>query len=84
MAGAGTGVPNFFACPGFRKIYWRDRKTSDLDKHRVTLTGRTRKAPGPGKGHPRKSSLSREYVCDCGHRGWSCHKDLEKLEAAAA
>lgn len=88
MAGFGTGYPNFFHCAKARGIYYGNRSSKgepvarthyERGLHQVTLTGRTRPAPSPGRGHPRKSRLSREYRCSCGHVGWSCHIDLERM-----
>jgi hypothetical protein len=90
MAGNGTGYPNHFECSKARLIYYGDRSstgepvartTRERAAHVITLTGRTRPTPRNGKGHPRKSWTTREYRCTCGHVGWSCHKDLERLEA---
>lgn len=87
MAGFGTGFPEFFECSQARKVYYGsrssrgydvDRTARERDRHKVKLTGKTRDAPSPGKGHPRKSALSRQYKCSCGHTGWSCHIDLER------
>lgn len=88
MAGMGTGYPIFFECFKARSIYYGNRSSKgeevtrtriERDGHKVELTGRARSAPSPGRGHPRKSRLSREYKCSCGHIGWSCHADLERL-----
>ena len=88
MAGNGTGYPNFFACAKARRIYYGSRSSRGDDvtrtaeersAHVVKLTGKTRPAPSPSKGHPRKSKLSRQYECSCGHVGWSSHYALERL-----
>lgn len=79
MAGAGTGYPNFFLCPVLRRRYYKWRTSSDYEYHRVQRTGRTKKAPGHGKGHARKLDLSYEYVCRCGHRGWTCAADILRI-----
>lgn len=78
----GTGYPNWFYCAKAREIYLSDSGEQARRRalHVVTLTGRTKPAPGKGKGHPRKSKTSREYRCSCGHVGWSCHIDLERME----
>lgn len=77
---SGTGNPIWFRCPVFRAMDWRTRTGADLARHVITLTGRTKRRPNPNKGNPRKPDVSREYRCSCGHVGWSCHKDLERLE----
>lgn len=79
MPGYGTGYPNAFICARLSRSWPRTRH--DYDAHVVTLTGRERPTPRNGKGHPRKSWTTREYVCTCGHRGWSSHKDLERFAA---
>lgn len=78
----GTGYPAFFRCTTARREnrYWSktfDRR--DAKPHIVSLTGRTRPTPRSGKGHPRKSWTTREWVCSCGATGWSSHIDLERL-----
>jgi hypothetical protein len=64
---SGTGQPICFRC---RKCggFWID----------IRLTGGKRKLPTGGYG--RSSEHAREYVCRCGHIGWSRHTDLERLE----
>jgi len=85
MAGMGTGYPVRFHCPTWRHEnndhHFMPNHYPPARRHAITLTGRTRPAPSPGKGHPRKSKLSREWTCECGKTGWSCHKDLERMEA---
>ncbi len=78
MAGAGTGYPIWFACPEWRRLYYKRRRSQESEGHLVTLTGRTRKTPRNGLGHPRKSWTTFEFECACGHSGWSSHKDLER------
>lgn len=81
MSGYGTGYPNFFRCPKARRenTYWdRHWDSRQARKHKVRLTGRTRPTPR-GKGHPRKSWTTREWVCSCGATGWSSHIDLERM-----
>lgn len=80
MAGFGTGYPNFFLCPAVRRIYYKDRTDCDYRYHQISLTGRTRPTRKNGKGHPRKSWTTREWVCRCGLTGWSSHKSLERME----
>lgn len=73
----GTGYPLSFMCYRYRRdTNWRDRRSAREVLHVVKRTGRTKAAPSPGKGHPRKLFRSHEYVCSCGHRGWSCHSDI--------
>jgi hypothetical protein len=75
MAGAGTGYPNWFVCTVARRTrHWPDPFPPGHD--RIVRTGRTRPAPSPTKGHPRKLRESHEYRCECGHVGWSCHIDI--------
>jgi hypothetical protein len=90
VSGFGTGYPYTFECAKARLIYYGNRssrgepviRTSrERAEHVVTLTGREREAPSPNRGHPRKSRMSREYRCACGHVGWSCHIDLERRAA---
>ena len=80
MAGYGTGYPLWFECPKARRYYRSDpaEQARLRDNHSVTLTGKTKPVPFDGKSHPRRSQLSREYVCECGHQGWSSHIDLER------
>ncbi len=77
---SGPGSPVFFMCFKCRIRRGADRvhegkppKFGGLAD--VQLTGRERKnrhATGL-----RSSMTSREYVCVCGHVGWSNHSDLE-------
>jgi hypothetical protein len=71
--GAGTGSPVFFFC-------WASRQVGDSKQgHVVNLTGRERpyhRKRYSAKGS-RSSDVSREYVCSCGHIGWSNHIDLD-------
>lgn len=74
----GTGVPLTFRCSKERlERDWRGGNSRVEARHAdIVRTGRTRRAPNPGKGHPRKLPVSFEYVCSCGHVGWSCHIDV--------
>lgn len=67
----GTGVPLFFICPVARRERVWPATEYPKGHDRIVRTGRTRKAPG----RPPLRSLpeSHEYVCECGHRGWSRH-----------
>lgn len=71
---AGAGSPVFFRCWACRSTLVNDRTTT------VTLTGRTK--PYPHNGHhmlgQRSTRTLREYVCSCGHKGWSNHIDLAR------
>jgi hypothetical protein len=78
MAGTGTGYPNWFLCPVERREL-NDRHygfRASVSVHNKRRTGRTKPAPSPGKGHPRKLFTSHEYICSCGHRGWTCHSGI--------
>jgi len=70
MAGRGTGYPISFLCTVER----RERGHAGI--HKWERTGRTKPASSPTKGHPRKLRTSWEYLCSCGHRGWTSHKDI--------
>lgn len=87
MAGSGTGYPIWFQCAKARRIWYGSRRNNDEGNERTAreraehvteLTGRTRRTPKTGKGHPRKSWTTFEYRCSCGHVGWSSHKNLER------
>lgn len=81
----GTGYPISFQCFAYRRdTYWRSRSQERENLHVVTRTGRTKRAPSPGKGHPRKLAESHEYVCSCGHQGWSCHRDIMRKPLVAS
>lgn len=88
MAGMGTGYPLNFECAKARLIYYGNRSSRgepverterERRQHVVTLTGRSRPRASR-KGHPRMSTLTREYKCSCGHVGWSAHIQLERME----
>lgn len=84
---AGAGSPAYFQCWACRR---RKPWPSERDpgawrkglRNRVRLTGRT-KTHHSGRGHAlgaRNDHISREYTClDCGHVGWSSHKDLKRI-----
>ena len=74
----GTGYPLTFRCSKERlERDWRGGNRAVEARHDpIVRTGRTRRAPSPGKGHPRKLRESHEYRCACGHVGWSCHVDV--------
>ena len=68
--GGGEGYPISFKCSQERK--------GRPGPHTCTATGRTRRPPSPGKGHPRKALLALQYRCTCGFVGWSAHIDLAR------
>lgn len=78
---SGPGSPLRFLCTRARRL--RNWRTGFVPSgHDVKLTGRER--PHRHVGHSivgRSTLVSREYVCACGHRGWSNHRDLEQLAA---
>ncbi len=82
MAGKnnGTGRPLSFRCSRCRagRIYYR-RVTPSGGVQDVTLTGK-KKPLNDGNANGRNSAHSRQYVCKCGHVGWSRHTDLEHKE----
>lgn len=79
---SGAGSPLSFRC--FRcRVFdgaWGPKSRRGW-RHRVRLTGKTRahKAPTGSALGARSTLVSRQYEClDCGHTGWSAHKDLEE------
>lgn len=75
---AGTGQPISFRCSQCRRSKYR-RMEGHGSVFRVQLTGKKRELK---RGGVRSSYHSRQYVCaDCGHVGWSRHKDLERKAA---
>ena len=69
---SGPGIPLWFRCSQCRKTGPGHRGAWD----RVELTGRMRKRQMTGGGL-RTTPHAREYRClDCGHVGWSGHRDL--------
>lgn len=69
---SGAGSPVWFHC-------YEARRHGHYQGHVVNLTGRERpyrRKRYSAKGS-RSSDVSREYVCSCGHIGWSNHVDLE-------
>lgn len=89
MAGMGTGTPIFFQCAACRRCKGASYDTDQYRAHvmkgrlgRVRLTGRSKPNPSRRR-NQRCSDTSREYEClDCGHVGWSIHKDLERKYVA--
>lgn len=78
-------APAWFLCPNERKANQRRRwlgERREVERHVVRLTGEKRDNPSHNRG-ARSSDHEREYVCEtCGHRGWSRHKELERMEEA--
>lgn len=77
---AGVGSPLFFHCPQARKNreYNYVSKTWDLPRsgHKVVRTGNTKPRKQTGVLGLRNMHTSHEYICECGHRGWTTHKDI--------
>jgi len=78
---AGTGSPQFFMCAALRARFYKDRDRYYQDHAKVQVTGRTKRhytgqCSALGQ---RSSRISREYRCECGHVGWSNHRDLGAL-----
>lgn len=74
----GTGSPVWFLCPVFRQERSFGLREPHWRSHDIELTGRERPYH-PNRGSAlglRSDTTSREYVCSCGHRGWSNHVDL--------
>lgn len=81
--GSGTGYPLTLRCSQDRLTRdWRSGRS--VGRHDVERTGRTKPAPSPTKGHPRKADRSYEYRCSCGHVGWTCHVDVLRAPLAGA
>lgn len=74
-------TPSLFRCHQCRRTDGAWGPKSRKGWHtRVELTGKT-KAKGLGRCSMRTSQASRQYRClDCGHVGWSTHKELERME----
>lgn len=89
----GAGSPVSFVCPVARanQTFDRDRSKTYRACYRypeghsfVTLTG-AKKPYKANRGSAlglRSDYVSREYVCECGHRGWSNHVELALQELA--
>jgi len=77
MAGMGTGTPNYFKCPVARRSYYRLSEAYGFgvadrmeNQHRVRRTGKTK--PNPSRRRTQRTlDTMHEFVCSCGHRGWS-------------
>lgn len=75
---AGTGQPLSFECWRCRQSPCRDWRGHSRCSHRQTRTGKTRPYKGGNRG-PRGLMEHHEYVCECGHRGWSRHNGVLRL-----
>jgi hypothetical protein len=75
---AGPGSPITFMCHKLRTKHSYAVRYFAQNDHRVTRTGRTRPYwPQRGSALGQRSMLtSHEYICTCGHRGWSNHIDI--------
>ncbi len=73
---AGVGSPLSFKCPRCR-----DARRYGGTFRTAKLTGKTRayRSSGNAALGLRSTRTSRQYVCDCGHTGWSNHADLMRL-----
>lgn len=74
---SGAGSPIWFRCARCRKGGGPGGFVQ-----RVKPTGKAKPSPRPGVRGARSAKQSYQYEClDCGHVGWSNHKDLEcKIE----
>lgn len=83
MSNNGSGYPVYLHCPVWRRSNYKDR---DQRPHILKRTGRTKPLPGGRtKGRIRQADASHEYVCSCGHIGWTSHMDIVRcslIEAA--
>jgi len=75
----GPGTPLFFLCPVERRERADDRVSARYrgyapkrDRHVVQRTGRTKRNPSTNRGVRMLGELH-EYICSCGHTGWSGH-----------
>lgn len=73
------GKPAVFRCAGCRRTTLRlPRPWPAGSANRVVLTGRSKPNTSTRRGHS-SNDVSLEYRCqDCGHVGWSTHRDLER------
>lgn len=76
---AGTGQPLTFQCAKCRRAKTFDSSRVDSGYgRRIKLTGK-RQIINDGHAGARSANYRFEYDClDCGHRGWSRHRDLER------
>lgn len=80
MPEVGKGSPSYFACSACREAQGMAAVYKDRDprsKNTRARTGRERKARG--NRNIRMLGVIVEYVCTCGHTGWSKHQDVLKL-----
>lgn len=87
---AGTGSPIWFRCSACRRrCHLRSEDpigcSCPLCKPLpYQLTGRWRTRGGKrGRLGTRNEPVSVEYTCECGHTGWSSHRDLVRQALAA-
>jgi len=77
----GTGQPYYFVCAKCRT--WRRAFMGTTRGMNLEATGRWRPRRD-GRGGSRIGSKFVEYRCkDCGHVGWSKHKEAERMLAKA-
>jgi len=74
-----TGQPIAFCC-------WRCRKSRECRSplgcgHRQRRTGRTK--PSKSRRGYGMLDTEHEYVCECGHRGWSWHNGVLAIPEAS-
>lgn len=72
----GSGQPNNLRCAKCKRGHVRGLG------HKLRATGHTRPLPPSleGRGGIRVMNQQAEYEClDCGHVGWSRHKDMQRL-----
>lgn len=76
---AGTGYPIFFKCPKcVRRAGWRNEGNHGF-KYEVTGKVRPLTSAQQGHGNPRAVYYRVQFKClECGHVGWSRHKDLAR------
>lgn len=80
MPEVGKGSPSYFACSACREAQGLAAAYKDRDprsKNTRARTGRERKARG--NRNIRMLGVIVEYVCTCGHVGWSKHQGVLKL-----
>jgi hypothetical protein len=68
-----AGQPYSFRCPRCKQcdsVWW--------------TTGRTRTQRSVGSNYHNWGDVAVEYVCRCGHRGWSRHPEVVRIEALRA
>ena len=81
---AGTGWPLTFRCSKCRKSQYAggcasiDAHYTRHSSHKHTPTGKTRPYKGGNRGI-RGLRTFHQYTCECGHSGWSRHRDVQRL-----